>query len=279
VHDYATGIADAKAGIIRFMGDAEERIREDYLRILRFFRFHASHGRGEPDAEALRACDAHKAGLKQLSRERVRQEILRLILAPGAAAAVDAMADIGLWAHVLPGVDIDTSAFRRWVRLDAMLTDGRTAISALAALVSPATDIDGLRTGLRLSRAETAWLTLARATTSLVLDATRRHAMLPEAIYRVGARDFSGILRMAAAHAALTDDTVTAVTAKAAPLLADPPADPFRGADATALGVAAGPRMGRVLAAAEADWIAAGLPRDATIVDGILRRAVDRCAH
>jgi poly(A) polymerase len=279
VHDYATGIADAEAGIIRFMGDAEERIREDYLRILRFFRFHASHGRGDPDPEALRACAAHKAGLKQLSRERVRQELFRLMLAPGAVTAVDAMAGIGLWPHALPGIDVDTAAFERWVRLGDALPEGRTAISALAALVSPATDIDRLRTDLRLSRAETAWLTLARSSRSLVLDAVRRHAMLPEAIYRTGARDFAGILRAAASQASLADEAVANAMAKAAPLFADPPANPFRSADAAALGVAAGPRMGRVLAAAEADWIAAGLPRDMAIVNGMLRRAVDRSPH
>jgi poly(A) polymerase len=89
LHDYATGVADAKAGIIRFMGDPETRIREDYLRILRFFRFQASHGAGAPDTAALAACARLKTGLAGISRERVRQELLKLIVAPGPAGRQD----------------------------------------------------------------------------------------------------------------------------------------------------------------------------------------------
>ncbi len=81
VHDYVGGLADLKARHVRFIGDAATRIAEDYLRILRFFRFHAAYGDGEPDKAALAACIAGRDGLETLSRERVRAELLKLLVA------------------------------------------------------------------------------------------------------------------------------------------------------------------------------------------------------
>src|SRR5690606_14662284 len=83
VHDYCDGLADVAARSIGFIGDPLERIREDFLRILRFFRFHARFGTGEPDAAGLDACIAWRAGLEGISRERVRAELLKLLVAPG----------------------------------------------------------------------------------------------------------------------------------------------------------------------------------------------------
>ena len=96
VHDPCGGLADLAARRIRFIGDAQTRIREDYLRILRFFRFHARYGRGAPDAEGVGACIAGRDGLAGLSRERVRAELMKLLVAPGAAPALRAMAEAGL---------------------------------------------------------------------------------------------------------------------------------------------------------------------------------------
>ena len=100
VHDYVGGRADLEARRVRFIGDAQTRIAEDYLRILRFFRFHAAYGRGLPDAAGLAACIAARAGLAQLSRERVRMELLKLLLARHATPALVAMAESGL---LIPG--------------------------------------------------------------------------------------------------------------------------------------------------------------------------------
>ncbi len=82
------------------------RIAEDYLRILRFFRFHAAYGEGEPDAAGLAACIAGRGGLEQLSRERVRMELLKLLTAKGVVPALTAMADAGLLGSVLGGVPL-----------------------------------------------------------------------------------------------------------------------------------------------------------------------------
>src|SRR5258707_14784358 len=100
VYDYVGGLDDVAARRVRFIGDPNLRIAEDYLRILRFFRIHAAYGEGEPDAAGLAACIAGRGGLEQLSRERVRMELLKLLVARGMAPALTAMADAGLLGSV-----------------------------------------------------------------------------------------------------------------------------------------------------------------------------------
>ena len=101
VHDHVGGLSDIAARRVRFIGEASARIEEDYLRILRFFRFHAAYGTGEPDRAGYLACIGGRAGLAGLSAERVRMEMLKLMVADGAAAAVVAMVDGGLLARDL----------------------------------------------------------------------------------------------------------------------------------------------------------------------------------
>src|SRR6202041_3696624 len=104
VHDYVGGLADIAAKRVRFIGDPRLRLAEDYLRILRFFRIHAAYGAGEPDRAGYLACIAARAGLAVLSAERVRMEMLKLMIAEGAAGALVAMADGGLLLSVFGGV-------------------------------------------------------------------------------------------------------------------------------------------------------------------------------
>src|SRR5262249_15485244 len=92
VFDYFGGVADLHEGKVRFVGDAKTRIREDYLRILRLFRFHAWYGKGQIDREALAAAAAEKAGIASLSGERLQKELLRLLEADNPVPAIDAMA-------------------------------------------------------------------------------------------------------------------------------------------------------------------------------------------
>src|ERR1043166_7036077 len=101
VHDYVGGLADLEKRRVRFIGDAAARIAEDYLRILRFFRFHAYYGEGAPDADGLHAAILARGGLDQLSRERVRMELMKLLVAPRAVAALAVMAETGLLGSVL----------------------------------------------------------------------------------------------------------------------------------------------------------------------------------
>src|SRR5258707_1515941 len=104
VHDYVGGLADIAARRVRFIGNANERIAEDYLRILRFFRIHAAYGAGEPDRAGYLACIAGRAGLSALSAERVRMEMLKLLVAEGAASPAVAMTDAGLLSAIFGAV-------------------------------------------------------------------------------------------------------------------------------------------------------------------------------
>src|ERR1700693_709318 len=104
VHDHVGGLDDILAKRVRFIGDPNQRIAEDYLRILRFFRIHAAYGTGEPDRAGYLACIAARAGLATLSAERVRMEMLKLMTAEGAAGAMTAMADGGLLLPIFGGV-------------------------------------------------------------------------------------------------------------------------------------------------------------------------------
>src|SRR5689334_5560160 len=104
VYDYVGGLEDIAIRRVRFIGDAAQRIAEDYLRILRFFRFHSAFGVGEPEREGYLACIAGRAGLATLSAERVRMEMLKLLITEGAVGAVEAMMDAGLMISILGGV-------------------------------------------------------------------------------------------------------------------------------------------------------------------------------
>src|ERR1700681_219470 len=104
VYDYVGGLDDVAARRVRFIGDPNMRIAEDYLRILRFFRIHAAYGSGEPDRAGYLACIGARAGLAHLSAARARMEMLKLMVAPGAAGAITAMADGGLLLPVFGGI-------------------------------------------------------------------------------------------------------------------------------------------------------------------------------
>jgi len=118
IFDYCNGLADLQAGHVRFIGDAVARIREDYLRILRLFRFHAWYGKGEIDAVALNAAAAEKSGLAKLSGERIAQEVLRLLEAENPLPVLRVMAASGILAEILPGA-LDMTRLERLCAIDA----------------------------------------------------------------------------------------------------------------------------------------------------------------
>ena len=105
VFDYYNGIEDLEKGVVRFIGSANQRIKEDYLRILRFFRFYSMFGVGEPDKKALAACAANSEGLKNLPMERIREEFFKLLLTKNAAATIKIMQDNGVLSYVLPDAE------------------------------------------------------------------------------------------------------------------------------------------------------------------------------
>jgi poly(A) polymerase len=133
VHDHVGGMADIEAGRVRFVGKPDVRIAEDYLRILRFFRFHAAYGRGDLDAEGLHASIAARSGLETLSRERVRMELMKLLVAKGAAATLTVMADAGLLAPLIGGVPL-ASSFARMREIESAIGEKHDPVRGLGAL-------------------------------------------------------------------------------------------------------------------------------------------------
>src|SRR6202166_19944 len=120
VHDHVGGLGDIAARRVRFIGDPDQRIAEDYLRILRVFRIHAAYGTGEPDRAGYLACITAREGLATLSAERVRMEMLKLVIAQGAAGAITAMADGGLLLPIFGGVAY-TGPFRAMISAERLL--------------------------------------------------------------------------------------------------------------------------------------------------------------
>jgi poly(A) polymerase len=136
IFDYVGGIEDLKAGRVRFVGDAVRRIREDYLRILRLFRFHAWYGKGEIDAQALRAAAAEKDGIARLSGERIAKEMLRLLEAENPAPVLRVTESSGILAEVLPG-EANIARLENLTKIDAANSFPPDVLLRLAALLPP----------------------------------------------------------------------------------------------------------------------------------------------
>ena len=205
VHDYVGGLDDIKARRVRFIGDPDQRIAEDYLRILRFFRIHAAYGAGEPDRAGYLACIRGRSGLASLSAERLRMEMLKLMVAQGAAGAVAAMADGGLLLPIFGGVAY-TGPFAAMIAAERRLGLEADAVRRLGALAVAVTeDARRLAMRLRLTNAETRaldsmghrWWRLAGMD-----EATARRRL-----YRLGADRYRDRLMLAWARAGGDDDS------------------------------------------------------------------------
>lgn len=258
LHDYSDGLADLAQRRVRFIGQAEARIREDYLRILRFFRFHARYGVGAPDGEGLRACIAGRAGLAGLSRERVRAELMKLLAAPGAAATLDAMAGAGLLMPVIGSVP----HLSRFAAVAGAGGDGVYPAFRLAALaVSVREDAPRLRERLRLSNEEFDRIDrIAQA-----LEGLGGRAEPPSLVLLRIVADRTGSDAAAAALVLLTGSTDVETGRQVQELIGQLGATPAflpRGQDVLARGVPKGERVGQVLAEARRLWIEAGCPAD-----------------
>lgn len=243
------GVADALAGRVVFVGDANTRIEEDYLRILRFFRFFAWYGRSEPDPEGLAACAAHAEGLTRLSAERVSKELLKLLAAPDPRPSVHAMAEAGVLTRLFPAV-ADLSAFDATaeisedpvLRLSALLPNDPTAVARIAQ-------------GLRLPKVMEARLAAAAEGP---LDPATDAKTLRALTYRLGKQAVADRIQRGGAIRPGVD------TAPALTLIEDWPVPrmPVGGRDLSKLGLDPGPEHGRILKAFEAEWIAKDFPAD-----------------
>jgi poly(A) polymerase len=276
VYDYVGGVADVAARRVRFIGEASARIAEDYLRILRFFRFHAWYGAGTPDAEGLHACILARAGLDTLSHERVRMELLKLFLARHAAPTLAVMAETGILGVVLGGVPW-LASFENVVKIETVLGMEADAIRRLGALVVwVKEDGERLAQRLRLSNAEAERLValdLWWRMTPAAGDQTAR-ALL----YRLGPQAFTDrvLIAWSRAPAGAADAAWHALASL--PQRWTVPVFPLKAADFMQRGIAAGPTLGRAIRLAEDAWIAADFPDERATLDVIAGRAANEAA-
>ena len=279
VHDYVGGLDDIAGRCVRFIGDPDRRIAEDYLRILRFFRMHAAFGAGEPDRDGYLACIRGRGGLAGLSAERIRVEMLKLLVADGAADAAIAMEDAGLLLALFGGVTW-RGPLRAMIAAERMLGLKPDPIRRLGALgVVVTEDARRLAIRLRLTNAETSaldsmghrWWRLA----GMDEAAARRR------LYRLGEARYRDRLLLAWARARQDADPAPWRALATLPDRWSAPKFPLKAADFKARGIADGPALGQVLALAEDAWLAADFPLDepalAAIADqGAARLGRDR---
>ncbi len=259
---------------MRFIGDPNQRIAEDYLRILRFFRIHAAYGAGEPDRAGYLACIAARAGLATLSAERVRMEMLKLVVAQGAAGAVVAMADGGLLQAIVGGIAY-TGPFIAMIAAERLLGLELDAVRRLGALAVAVTeDAKRVATRLRLSNAETKaldsmghrWWRLA----GMDEKTARRR------LYRLGPERYRDRLLLAWARAGSDTDAARWQELATLPERWSAPKFPLKAADFIARGIAEGPALGHVLTLAEDAWLAADFPLDEAALKTIADQTVIR---
>ncbi len=276
IHDYVGGLDDLAERRVRFIGEPASRIAEDYLRILRFFRFYAaySHG-GSPDQAGLAACVAARAGLESLSRERVRMEMVKLVVGVHAVPALVAMSETGLLMTVLGGVP-RLASFANMTKLERELSLAGDPVRRLGALaVHVGEDAERLRERLRLANAEfgrlaamaDGWWRMSAGTS--IHDA---RALL----YRLGPGKFLDRALLAWSRAwteGVTDehwhDLVLLPDRWSAPVF------PLKAADFLSRGVEKGPALGAAMRKAEAAWIAQDFPMDDPSLDRIAAAAID----
>lgn len=269
LHDYTDGLADIAARRVRFIGDAQTRIVEDYLRILRFFRFHARFGVGAPDPAGMVAVIREREGLTRLSRERIRAELVKLVVAPRAAAALEAMADAGL-IGLLIGAVPRPGVLERLAAFDERIGEASGPMTRLAALACfVREDAERLSPSLRLSNAETRDLTQSVAEAETLRrppDATQ----LRQIVYRAGPAIAVAALKLAAAR---DEPAAWAASIEAARTMPRPVL-PWRGADLLARGVPNGKAMGALLSDLERAWMAADFPIDPARLGAMLDAAI-----
>ena len=259
LYDYFGGQADLEAGHVRFVGDPATRIAEDHLRLLRFFRFHAWYGRGEPDDDALAACKDAAHTIPSLSGERVQAEMMKLLAAPDPVPAIETMREVGALSELLPELQ-GSEYLARLVaiennhaeadpvrRLSSLMIDtdyGASDFAALSALVNR----------WRLSGdhgARLAALTDLPAALNVDLDARDLRALL----YRLGSDRVRDLMLMTwTVQDEAGSETTRRAMMETARAWQEPPF-PLTGADVLAQGVDAGPRVGQLLQAVEDWWI------------------------
>ena len=276
VHDYAGGLADLSARRVRFIGAARQRIREDYLRALRFFRFSAAYGEGRLDEEGFLATVRERDGLRRLSRERIAAELFKLLKARRAVEVVTQLCESGLLIPLIASAP-DPARHERLAAIEEARGDAADPLLRLAALiVRIVEDADRLRERLRLSNADHERLVeAARALGGLHgLAEPPPRGEMRALLFTLGRR--AAIDALTLAHADSSAAPTDARFASAYRFLSDTPQPtlPFSGADIVARGVASGHQVGLTLKALQARWIRAGFPQESGALAALLDEAL-----
>ena len=257
LHDPFDGEGDLVAGRVRFVGDAQRRVREDILRILRWFRFHAHYGKPPPDVDALGACRGFAFRIPDLSGERIRYELLRLLAADDPMPSIELMIETDVIDAVL-GRGRQIQRLADLCVIERKMEMPPDPLLRLAALIGSPGMVVPLAERLRLSKAEQKRLLAVLGTEpSLGLDTSE--ADRARIFYRLGIRIAKDRIRLAwAANPSVTawQDWLEAVQAF------DVPAFPLSGRDVMAEGIFAGPAVGDALRQIEDWWIDARFTPD-----------------
>ena len=247
--DYFGGVEDAKAGRVRFIGDPDRRISEDYLRILRFFRFYAWYGKGVPDENALRACKEAAPQIDKLSGERIRQEMLKLLAAPDPIPALTLMQQCRIPPYVFDG-DIDAAALMFPMKLEKEIAVPPQPLIRLAALLNGDMErIAWVSSRWRLSNDE-----------SIRIKNASQHVISPGAkpeeqkklLHNIGPETFTHVVMTSAAR--LRSSTLYDAMIHL-PEKFQPQPLPIDGDDLIALGIKPGKAMGELLRLLDGKWL------------------------
>lgn len=242
IHDYFGGVDDLTARRVRFIGDARQRIREDHLRIMRYFRFQARFG-AAVDAEAEDACRELASTLKGLSRERVAMELLNLLALPDPLPAMQRMRELGVLQVILPEAgEVQIQALAQLLAAERTFGSEPYALRRMAALLPADAEVAGaVASRLKLSRKQRKHLTCCASRTAE--DATRKQPLA----YRSGVD--------------CARDRLLLAGEDPAPVLEwDMPQLPLKGGEIVQRGVGAGPEVARILQTVENRWVEEGFP-------------------
>ena len=278
IFDTVGGVADLQAGRVRFVGDAATRIREDYLRILRLFRFHACYGKGEMDADALHAAAAEKAGLAQLSGERVQKELLKLLEADDPASVLRIMAASGILGEILPGA-LDIARLERLATVDANAFFTPDPVLRLAALLpADRVAVEGIGKKLKLSNAHALRLDdIAGAREKIVSYLSVKE--MRKLLYRIGPARFKDRVFLKWAEDKKESNAVQWRMLLAVADAWERPKFPLSGREVMLAGVPQGPLIGRILEEVEDWWIDADFIEDEFSLAERLKAVVQATAY
>ncbi|MBQ7284733.1 MAG: CCA tRNA nucleotidyltransferase [Alphaproteobacteria bacterium] len=252
VFDYYNGIEDLEKGCVRFIGSASQRIKEDYLRILRFFRFYSRFGIGEPDKKALAACIENREGLKTLSMERIKEELFKLLLTPKAAATIRIMQDNGILSYIMPEAKaIDNFEFIKNLLNDKDVPDKE--LHYLFALYQPDESLaENLATRMKFSKREKQKF-VSWATSGVTLAELSNKLSIQKIMYE---NDKEFCAEIFLQNVARNKENIPDFWKKYLDIKATPePEFPVRGKDIIERGIADRQAIGFVLRELEAQWL------------------------